>query len=95
VDLSQAQKAHFMVLEHIEFKKPIAGKLLSVQTVNAKGAVFGLRKFDHIKSEKGICIIRVKRSSGYFTLCDVFGKMITISVTIMRNCTRLRRAVQS
>ena len=38
MDLSQAQKAHVMVLEHIEFKKPIAGKLLSVQTVNVKGA---------------------------------------------------------
>jgi hypothetical protein len=44
VDLSQAQKAHVMVLEHIEFKKPIAGKLLSVQTVNAKGAMNPIRQ---------------------------------------------------
>ena len=28
-----------MALKHIEFKKPIARKLLSVQTVNAKGAL--------------------------------------------------------
>ena len=54
------------------------------------GKVFGLRKFDHIKTEKGISFIRGKRSSGYFTLCDVFGKMITTSVNIKRNCIRLR-----
>jgi len=27
VDLSQAQKAHFMVLEHIEFKKTYSKKI--------------------------------------------------------------------
>jgi hypothetical protein len=54
------------------------------------GKVFGLRKYDLVKTEKGIGFIRGKRSSGYFTLCDIFGNMITTSVNIKKNCIRLR-----
>jgi hypothetical protein len=56
------------------------------------GKLFGLRKFDHVKTEKGIGFIRGKRSSGFFTLCDVFGNMITTSVNIKRNCRKLKAA---
>jgi len=56
------------------------------------GKLFGLRKFDLVKTEKGIGLIRGKRSSGFFTLCDIFGNMITTSVNIKRNCRRLRAA---
>ncbi len=56
------------------------------------GKLFGLRKFDLVKTEKGIGFIRGKRSSGFFTLCDIFENMITTSVNIKRNCRRLRAA---
>ncbi|MDD4498318.1 MAG: HNH endonuclease, partial [Methanosarcinaceae archaeon] len=54
------------------------------------GKVFGLRKYDFVKTEKGIGFIRGKRSTGYFTLCDIFGGMITTSVNIKKNCIRIR-----
>ncbi len=56
------------------------------------GKLFGLRKFDLVKTEKGIGIVRGKRSSGYFEIRDIFNNLIHASVNIKRNCRRLRAA---
>ncbi|WP_440956341.1 RNA-guided endonuclease IscB [Methanosarcina sp. Mfa9] len=54
------------------------------------GKLFGLRKFDLVKTEKGIGCVWGKRSSGYFSLFDIFGNKISDSVNIKKNCKRLR-----
>ncbi|MFY1110888.1 MAG: RNA-guided endonuclease IscB [Methanosarcinaceae archaeon] len=54
------------------------------------GKLFGLRKFDLVKTEKGIGIVRGKRSSGYFSISDLFGNKISDSVNIKKNSKRLR-----
>ena len=55
------------------------------------GKSHGLRKFDYIysKSKKIIGFIKGKRSSGYFSISDIFGKSIDNSVNIKKNCVRL------
>lgn len=52
--------------------------------------LFGLRKFDLIQTEKGIGIVKGKRSTGYFAISDIIGNKIHDSVNIKRNCKRLR-----
>lgn len=59
------------------------------------GKLFGLRKFDLIKTEKGIGIIKGKRSTGYFAITDIFGNKIHDSVNVKRNCKRLRARTSS
>ena len=54
------------------------------------GKLFGLRKFDLIKTKQGVGIIKGKRSTGYFALTDVMGNKIHDSVNVKRNCERLR-----
>lgn len=54
------------------------------------GKLFGLRKFDLIRTEKGTGIIKGKRTSGYFAISDIFGNKIHDSVNVKRNCKRLR-----
>lgn len=53
------------------------------------GKLFGLRKFDLIRTEKGTGIVKGKRSTGYFAIADVFGNKIHDSVNVKRNCKRL------
>lgn len=53
------------------------------------GKVFGLRKFDLIKTEKGIGFIKGKRSTGYFVISDIFDNIISNSVNVKKNCIRL------
>lgn len=54
------------------------------------GKLFGLRKFDLVKTVKGIGFIRGKRSSGYFSISDLFGNKISDSVNVKKNSKRLR-----
>ena len=54
------------------------------------GKLFGLRKFDMIKTEQGVGIVKGKRSTGYFAITDVMGNKIHDSVNVKRNCKRLR-----
>ena len=54
------------------------------------GKLFGIRKFDLIKTEKGVGIVKGKRSSGYFAITDIMGNKIHDSVNVKRNCKRLR-----
>jgi 5-methylcytosine-specific restriction endonuclease McrA len=53
------------------------------------GKLFGLRKFDLVKTDKGIGFIKGKRSSGYFALMDIFNNTVTASVNVRNNCQRL------
>lgn len=53
------------------------------------GKLFGLRKFDFVRTSKGIGFIKGKRSSGYFALMDILNNTVTASVNVRKNCQRL------
>ena len=53
------------------------------------GKLFGFRKFDLVKTSKGVGFIKGKRSSGYFSLMDIFNNKITDSVNVKKNYQRL------
>ena len=53
------------------------------------GKLFGLRKFDLIKTEKGTGFIKGKRRSGYFVIMDIHGTIIHNSVNVKKKCTRI------
>ncbi len=53
------------------------------------GKLFGLRKFDLVRTIKGVGFIKGKRSSGYFALMDIFNNTVTASVNVKKNCQRL------
>ncbi len=53
------------------------------------GKLFGLKKFDLIKTSKGIGFVKGKRSSGYFALMDIQEGKLTDSVNVKTNCTRI------
>jgi 5-methylcytosine-specific restriction endonuclease McrA len=50
--------------------------------------LFGLRKFDRIKTSAGIGFVKGKRSSGRFSICDLHGAVIHPSVNV-QNAVRL------
>lgn len=52
--------------------------------------LFGLRKYDLVATEKGTGFVKGKRSSGYFALMDIYGKPLTNSVNVKRNCLRMQ-----
>jgi len=51
--------------------------------------LFGLRKFDLVRTSKGVGFIKGKRSSGYFALMDIFNNTVTASINVRKNCQRL------
>jgi RRXRR protein/HNH endonuclease len=53
------------------------------------GKLFGLRKFDLIKTMKGLGFAKGKRSSGYFSIMDIFGQTIVDSVNVKKDCMRV------
>ena len=53
------------------------------------GKLFTLRKFDLVKTSKGIGFIKGKRSSGFFALMDIFNHTVSASVNVKKNCIRL------
>jgi len=54
------------------------------------GKLFGIRKFDYIQTDKGSGFVKGKRSSGYFSIMDIFGNTIHNSVNIKKNVKRLQ-----
>ena len=54
------------------------------------GKLFGLRKFDYIKTPKGIGFVKGKRSTGFFALSNLEGKTINSGVNVKKNYTRLQ-----
>ena len=53
------------------------------------GKLFGLRKFDYIQHPLGFGFVKGKRSTGFFAISDLEGKVINPSVNVKKNCTRL------
>ncbi|NGX29189.1 MAG: hypothetical protein K940chlam4_00016, partial [Candidatus Anoxychlamydiales bacterium] len=59
------------------------------------GKLFGLKKFDLVKTSKGVGFVKGKRSSGFFAISDINGTIISDSVNIKKNIGRIqaRKAV--
>lgn len=53
------------------------------------GKLFGLRKFDLIKTKKGIGFVKGKRTKGYFTLMGIYGEISIGSVSVKKGVVRL------
>lgn len=53
------------------------------------GKLFGLRKFDFIKTSKGVGFIKGKRVDGRFAICDILWNIINGQVQIKNNYKRL------
>jgi 5-methylcytosine-specific restriction endonuclease McrA len=53
------------------------------------GKLFGLRKYDFIRTPKGTGFVKGKRSSGYFALETILGEKIHASANIKKNTVRL------
>ena len=54
------------------------------------GKLFGLRKFDLIKTTKGIGFVKGKRSIGFFAIADIADNVIVAAVSVKKNCARLQ-----
>ncbi|KKL72758.1 hypothetical protein LCGC14_2081710 [marine sediment metagenome] len=54
------------------------------------GKLFGLRKFDLIRTSKGTGFVKGKRSTGWFALADIFNWIISVDVSVKKNCVRLQ-----
>lgn len=53
------------------------------------GKLFGLRKHDLIQTNKGIGYVKGKRSTGYFSIGDIYGNSINNSVKVKTDCIRI------
>jgi len=54
------------------------------------GKLFGLRKFDLVKTPKGIYFVKGKRSTGRFALADIGGNIVHRSVDVKKRCLRIK-----
>jgi len=55
------------------------------------GKLFGIRKFDLVKTSKGIIgFVKGKRSTGFFSISDLVGRVINSSINVKKNCIRLQ-----
>ena len=79
-----------VILSSVMYKKRHVEKGDYAQTHKGKiiptGKLFGLRKYDLIKTRKGIGFVKGKRSSGQFVIMNIDGK---ISYSIMVNTNEL------
>jgi 5-methylcytosine-specific restriction endonuclease McrA len=79
----------------VYFKKHVSkGDYRQTQGIRSEkriptGKLFGLRKFDYIQTPKVTGFIKGKRSTGFFAISDLEGKVINPSVNVKKNCTRL------
>lgn len=53
------------------------------------GKLFGLRKFDLVQTQKGTGFVKGKRSTGFFTISDISGGVISDSVNVKKSAKRL------
>jgi hypothetical protein len=53
------------------------------------GKLFGYRKFDLVKTPKGVGFIKGKRSTGHFAITKLNGEVISNSLNIKKKCSRL------
>ncbi len=54
------------------------------------GKLFGLRKFDLIRTIKGTGFVKGKRSSGFFEVETLAGEVVSHSIGVKRDCVRLQ-----
>ena len=54
------------------------------------GKLYGLRKFDLVKTPRGSGFIKGKRSTGYFAITHLDGTKIHDSVNVKKNCLRIQ-----
>jgi len=54
------------------------------------GKLFGFRKFDYIQTPKCIGFIKGKRSTGFFSISDLGDNVISPSLNVKKDCTRLK-----
>jgi hypothetical protein len=59
------------------------------QIVIPTGKLFGLRKYDLVRTAKGTGFIKGKRSSGFFDIMNIKGESIGHSINVKRNCQRI------
>jgi hypothetical protein len=80
----------------VYFKKHVANGDYQQRTgkhsekVIPTGKLFGLRKFDYIQTPKGFGFVKGKRSSGFFAISDLDGRLINPSVNVKKDCIRLK-----
>ncbi len=53
------------------------------------GKIYGIRKFDRVKTVKVEGFVKGKRATGFFAIQDIFGNVISNSVNVKKNCIRL------
>lgn len=53
------------------------------------GKLFEFRKHDLLKTSKGIGFVKGKRSTGHFSISDLFGNVVSSSVNIKKTCSRI------
>jgi len=53
------------------------------------GKLFGMRKFDYIKTAKGCGFVKGKRSSGFFAISDVLGSVLGAKVNVKKDASRI------
>jgi 5-methylcytosine-specific restriction endonuclease McrA len=54
------------------------------------GKLFGFRKFDYIQTPKLSGWVKGKRSTGFFAISDLDGRVINPSVNVKKDCIRLK-----
>ncbi|MBC8276309.1 MAG: HNH endonuclease [Chloroflexi bacterium] len=54
------------------------------------GKLFGLRKFDLVKTSKGTGFVKGKRTSGFFCISNISADVLSASVNVKKNCVRLQ-----
>ena len=55
-----------------------------IQSPTPTGKLFGLRKFDKIETDSFVGFVKGKRSTGYFSISDIEGKIIHSSYNIKK-----------
>lgn len=53
------------------------------------GKLFGLRKFDYIKTSKGAGFIKGKRSTGFFAISNLNSDVTNANVNVKKDCIRI------
>jgi len=52
--------------------------------------LFGLRKFDYVKTPKGIGFVKGKRKTGFFEIFNLNGNVVGHSVNVKKSCRRIK-----
>jgi 5-methylcytosine-specific restriction endonuclease McrA len=91
--LSEEEGVHFS--DNVIFKRHVSHGDYQ-QTSGARsekkiptGKLYGIRKFDRVRTPKGTGFVKGKRSTGFFAISELDGTKIHDSVNVKKDCTRL------